>query len=105
MTTLYQHIAAAALLLAASGAHATPVQASQHDDTTYPDTEVSWFSGTTAELGTVDIRRLTERVVKLERRLDERGEEALAPTAAESKRTRQEEEQQAEFQKQVWTMP
>jgi hypothetical protein len=67
-------------------------------------------SGTTAleqDGDAVDIRRLTERVVGLERRVDRLGvaAPAPAPTAAELKRARQEEERQAEFQKQVWTMP
>lgn len=47
MTTLFQSISAAALLLAASGAHAAPFQVSRYDDTTYAD-EVTGFSGTTA---------------------------------------------------------
>ena len=48
MTTLFQSISAAALLLAASGVHAAPFQVSPYDDTTYADLEVTWFSGTTA---------------------------------------------------------
>ncbi len=62
---------------------------------------------TALERDSVDIRRLGERVVGLEQRVDQLGMAApsTAPTAAELKRTKQEEERQAEFQKQVWTMP
>lgn len=54
-----------------------------------------------------DIRRLTERVVGLEQRVEQLGVAgpSPAPTAAELKRAKQEEERQAEFQHQVWTMP
>ena len=52
--------------------------------------------GTTAlDQDAGDIRRLTERVA----------DPPPAPTAAELKRAKQEEERQAEFQHQVWTMP
>jgi len=52
-------------------------------------------------------RRLAERVVGLEQRVGQLGvaEAPPAPTAAELKRAKQEEERQAEFQHQVWTMP
>jgi hypothetical protein len=55
----------------------------------------------------VDIRRLTERVVGLETKVDQRGvvDPSLAAAAAELKRATQEEEREAEFQHQVWTMP
>jgi hypothetical protein len=55
----------------------------------------------------VDVRQLTERVVRLEEKVDQLGVAAPppAPTAEELKRTTQEEERQAEFQRQVWTMP
>jgi hypothetical protein len=67
------------------------------------------LAGGTAALdqGAVDIRQLSERVVGLEQKVDQLGAAATppAPTAAELKRTTQEEERQAEFQRQVWTMP
>jgi hypothetical protein len=67
------------------------------------------LAGATAALdqGAVDIRQLSERVVGLEQKVDQLGAAATppAPTAAELKRTTQEEERQAEFQRQVWTMP
>jgi hypothetical protein len=67
------------------------------------------LSGGTAALdqGTVDIRRLNERVLGLEQKVDQLKMAAPppAPTAAELKRTTQEEERQAEFQRNVWTMP
>jgi hypothetical protein len=54
-----------------------------------------------------EVRRLTERVVGLEQTVGQLGvaEAPPAPTAAELKRAKQEAEQQAEFQHQVWTMP
>jgi hypothetical protein len=54
-----------------------------------------------------DIRRLTERVVGLEQRVDQLhvADPPLAPSAAERERAAQEEEREAEFQQQVWTMP
>lgn len=64
--------------------------------------------GTTAlDQDAGDIRRLTERVVGLEQRVGQLGvaDSPPAPTAAELKRAKQEEERQAEFQHQVWTMP
>ena len=62
---------------------------------------------TAPDQGAVDVRQLTERVVGLEEKVDQLGVAAspLAPTAEELKRTTQEEERQAEFQRQVWTMP
>jgi hypothetical protein len=74
----------------------------------------SGVGAATADLGTtaleqdaVAIRRLTERVAGLERRVGQLGVTAPspAPSAAESKRASQEEERQSEFQQQVWTMP
>lgn len=65
-------------------------------------------SGTTAlDQDAGDIRRLTERVIGLEHRVEQLGVAgpSPAPTAAELKRAKQEEERQAEFQHQVWTMP
>jgi hypothetical protein len=65
-------------------------------------------NGTTAlQQDAAAIRRLTERVAGLERRVDQLGVTAPspAPSAAESKRASQEEERQSEFQQQVWTMP
>ena len=47
MTTLSQLAAAAALILAASSAHAAPVQATRYDDTTYPDVEIALAAGVT----------------------------------------------------------
>jgi hypothetical protein len=55
----------------------------------------------------VGIRRLTERVVELEQRVDELGVAAPppAPTAAERKRAKLEQEQHEEFLNQVWSAP
>jgi hypothetical protein len=65
-------------------------------------------SGTTAlDQDADDIRRLTERVIGLEQSVKQIGvaRPSPAPTAAELKRAKQEEEREAEFQHQVWTMP
>jgi len=48
MTTLFQYLAAAALLLASGAASAVPLEAIPGDDTVYPNAEVTWFSGTTS---------------------------------------------------------
>lgn len=48
MTPLSRSLAAAAVVVAAGAASAAPVEASRYDDTTYPDVEVTWFSGATA---------------------------------------------------------
>jgi hypothetical protein len=65
-------------------------------------------SGTTAlDQDEGDIRQIIERVAGLEQRVKQLGVAgpSPAPTAAELKRAKQEEERQAEFQHQVWTMP
>ena len=63
-------------------------------------------AGTTAlDEGPMDIRRLTERVVELERRVDQLGDPPPAPTAAELKRAKLEQAQYAEFLNQVWSAP
>ena len=48
MTKLFRNLAVASLLLGAGAASAMPIEASRYDDTTYPDLDVTWFSGTTA---------------------------------------------------------
>jgi hypothetical protein len=48
MKPLSRSLAAVSILVVAGAASATPVEASRYDDTTYPDLEVTWFSGTTA---------------------------------------------------------
>jgi hypothetical protein len=63
-------------------------------------------AGTTAlDEGAVDIRRLTERVVELEKRVDQLGDPPPAPTAAELKRAKLGRAQYAEFLNQVWSAP
>jgi len=47
MTTLFQLAAATSFLLAASSAHATPMQPTRYDDTTYPDVELGLAVGPT----------------------------------------------------------
>lgn len=94
---------AAMLLSAAAG----PALAS-NDATGARAATTDLAAGTTAlERDTVDVEQLTERVVGLERRVDQLGEPAPSPvsTAAELDRAKREEQQQAEFQRQVWTMP
>jgi hypothetical protein len=55
----------------------------------------------------VGIRRLTERVVELEQRVDQLGvaDRPPAPTAAELKRAKLEQEQHEEFLNKVWSAP
>ncbi len=47
MTTLFQLAAATSFLLAASSAHATPMQPTRYDDTTYSDVELGIAVGPT----------------------------------------------------------
>jgi len=93
-----------AILLSAA---ASPALASDATATA-PAATTGVSAGTTAlDEALVDIRRLTERVVKLEKRVDRLGvaEPPRAPTAAELKRAKLEQEQQAEFQNRVWSAP
>ncbi len=65
-------------------------------------------AGTTAlDEAPVGIGRLTERVVELEKRVDQLGvaDPPPAPTAAELKRAKREQEQHAEFRNQAWSAP
>ncbi len=95
--------AVAMLLSLAAG----PVQASNDASRARaPGTDVA--GGATAlQRDPVDLRELDGRVVGLEQRIDRLGVAgpSPAPTTAELERTKQEAERQAEFQKQVWTMP
>jgi hypothetical protein len=85
-------------LLLASSAHADPGLTTGHDDTVYAE----HVDEAAAGLG-----RLSERVVGLEKKVDRLSMPDLraAPTDAEPKRARLEQERQAEFLNQVWTGP
>jgi hypothetical protein len=90
------------LLLAAS-----PALASNASSDTSATTAHLTGGATALDQDAVDIKRLTERVVGLEQRVDQlqASGPSLAPTVEELNRATQEAERDAEFQHQVWTMP
>jgi len=68
----------------------------------------NFAAGTTSvDQDAADIRRITARIAQQEQSVGQLGvaDPPPARTAAELKRAEQEEERQAEFQHQVWTMP
>ena len=97
--------AALAMLLSVA---ATPALAAAATPPDASAATTSFADGMTAPApDTVEIRRLSERVGGLEQKVGQLDatEPQPAPTAAELKRAKGEDERQAEFQRQVWTMP
>lgn len=94
-----------AVLVATVGLAALPAFAA--DASSQATAATAHLAPATLALDKVGIQKLTERVVALEKRMDQIGvpEPAPAPTQAELERAKLMEEQHEEFLNQVWNMP
>ncbi len=94
-----------AILLATLGLAATPALAA--DASSQATAATAQLAPATLALDKAGIQKLTERVVALEKRMDQLGvpEPAPAPTQADLERAKLMEWQHQEFLNQVWNMP